>query len=318
MGSPRRRVLVLDPTWEVAWAEESLREANVTVEAGLRPEGDDVVGLLVCPDVPVGRVELQLLPSLEAVATNATGFDHLDVEALAAAGIWCSNVSGYATEEVAEHTIALVLALLRGVVELDRDVRAGGWDVVASPPRRVGGARLGVVGCGRIGAAVAGRARALGMEVLGYDAFVPPEVIRAAGAEPLSSLSDLLARSDVVTLHVLLDETTRDMLGPVELATMPPGSYLVNCARGGLVDHEALGAALRSGHLGGAALDVLPVEPPGADEPARAWPRTILNPHVAWYSAESARLPYDLAAHDLMLALTGREPVYALARPVRR
>jgi D-3-phosphoglycerate dehydrogenase len=313
----RRRVLVLDPTWEPAWAEQALRETDVVVERAERPEGDDVVGLLVCPDVQVGREALERLPRLEAVATNSTGFDNLDVETLAAAGVWCSNVSDYCTEEVAEHTIALVLALLRGVVDLDREVRAGVWDLVAHPPRRVAGARLGIVGFGRIGRAVARRALALGMDVLGFDAYVPAEAIRAAGGEPADELRVLLERSDAVTLHALLTDLTRGMIGRAELAAMRPGAFLVNCARGALVDHEALGEALASGHLGGAALDVLPVEPPPPDEPATSWPRTILNPHAAWYSDEAARKPYDLAAHDLALALTGREPVYALARPVR-
>jgi D-3-phosphoglycerate dehydrogenase len=313
----RRRVLVVDPTWELAWAENVLREAEVVVEKAERPEGDDVVGLLVCPDVRVGRDELERLPGLEAVATNSTGFDNLDVETLAAAGVWCSNVSDYCTEEVAEHTIALVLALLRGIVDLDGEVRAGVWDLVAHPPRRVAGARLGVVGFGQIGQAVARRALGLGMDVLGHDAYVPAQTIRAAGAEPAARLHDLLSGSDVVTLHMPLTDETRELIDADAIAAMPQGSFLVNCARGALVDHQALGEALRSGHLGGAALDVLPVEPPPEDEPARSWPRTILNPHAAWYTEEAALKPYQLAAHDLMLALTGREPVHALARPVR-
>jgi D-3-phosphoglycerate dehydrogenase len=312
-----RRVLVVDPTWELAWAEEMLREADVVVESAERPRGEDVVGLLVCPDVRVGLEELEQLPRLEAVATNSTGFDNLDVEALAAAGVWCSNVSGYCTEEVAEHAIALVLALLRGVVDLDLEVRAGVWDLVAHPPRRVAGACLGIVGFGRIGEAVCRRALPLGMEVLAYDAYVPADAIRAAGAEPVEELRDLLCRADVVSLHAHLDDGSQQMIDGPALAAMRPGSFLVNCARGALVDHEALGEALRSGHLGGAALDVLPVEPPLPNEPAKHWPRTILNPHAAWYSEETARKPYDLAARDVMLALTGREPVYALARPVR-
>src|SRR5262245_5602898 len=129
----RGRVLVIDPTWDVAWADEELRGADVTVEAAVRPEGGDVVGLLVCPDVPVGRAELARLPRLEAVATNATGFDHLDVEALAEAGVWCSNIAGYCTEEVAEHAIAMAVGMLRGITELDREVRRGAWDVFPRP-----------------------------------------------------------------------------------------------------------------------------------------------------------------------------------------
>lgn len=313
----RRRVLVVDSAWELASAARALREADVIVESAERPAGDDVVGLLVCPSVQVGRAELERLPRLEAVATNSTGFDHLDVDALAAAGVWCSNVAGYCTAEVAEHTMALVHALLRGIVGLDRAVRGGVWDLAAQPPRRVAGARLGVVGFGRIGRAVAQRALALGMEVDAHDPYVPAETIRAAGATPLAALHDLLSRADVVSLHMLLNGETRGLIDAEALAAMPRGSFLVNCARGAVLDQDALGEALRSGHLGGAALDVLAIEPPTDDDPARAWPRTILSPHAAWYSEEAAQKQVELPAHDLMLALTGREPVYALARPTR-
>jgi D-3-phosphoglycerate dehydrogenase len=312
----RGRVLVIDPTWDVAWAEEELRHTDVVVEAAARPEGDDVVGLLVCPDVPVGRAELTRLPRLEAVATNATGFDHLDVEALAEAGVWCSNIAGYCTEEVAEHAIAMTLDLLRGVTTLDREVRAGSWDVFPRPPRRVAGACLGVVGFGRIGRAVAWRAKALRMEVVACDALVDDEQIQAEGVEPVA-LDELLARADVVTLHAPLDGTTRGIVDAAAIERMRPGAFLVNCARGDLVDHVALESALRSGRLGGAALDVLPSEPPGPDEPAFAFPRTIVNPHAAWYSPEAFKLCYSLPARDLARALIGGEPVYALARPVR-
>jgi D-3-phosphoglycerate dehydrogenase len=308
-------VLVVDPSWEIEWAESALAGVPVTVERAERAEGADVVGLLVCPDVVVGTAELARLPRLEAVATNSTGFDHLDVEALAAAGVWCSNVAGYCTEEVAEHAIAFAVALLRGVVDLDREVRRGGWDL-AVEPRRVAGSTLGVVGFGRIGRAVAARGAALGMRVVAFDPNVPAGDVRSAGVEPVQ-LDELLARSDVVTLHAALDQRSRGLVGARELALMRPGSYLVNCTRAALVDHAALGGALRSGHLGGVALDVLPVEPPAAGEPALDWPRTILNPHAAWYSPATARAPYELAASDLARALSGGEPRYALARPRR-
>jgi D-3-phosphoglycerate dehydrogenase len=313
----RGRVLVIDPTWELGWAEAELEGVGVTVEAADEPAGDDVVGLLVCPDVPVGPAELERLPRLEAVATNATGYDHLDIEALAEAGVWCSNIAGYCTDEVAEHVIAMTLALLRGIVDLDRDVRLGRWNEATRLPRRVEGACLGIVGFGRIGRAVAWRARALGLGVLAVDSVVTPEEIRAADVEPVA-LETLLEQADVVTLHAPLDGTTRGMLDATALAQMKPGSFLVNCARAGLVDHAALGDALRSGQLAGAALDVLPAEPPGPDEPALGWPATILNPHAAWYSPEAFKLCYSLPARDLALALTGGEPVYALVRPRAR
>jgi D-3-phosphoglycerate dehydrogenase len=312
----RGRVLVIDPTWELAWAEAELHAADVSIEAADRPEGDDVIGLLVCPEIAVGRPELERLPRLEAVATNSTGFDHLDVAALADAGVWCSHIAGYCTEEVAEHVIAMTLALLRGIVDLDRDVRAGRWYDATTLPRRVEGACLGIVGFGRIGRAVAWRARALGLEVVAADAVVGADDMRAEGVEPVA-LDALLERADVVTLHAPLDGTTQGMLDADAFRRMKPGSFLVNCARARLADHEALGEALRSGKLAGAALDVFPSEPPTADEPALHWPRTIVNPHASWYSPEAFELCYSLPARDLALALTGGEPVYALARPRR-
>jgi phosphoglycerate dehydrogenase-like enzyme len=307
---------VVDPSWDVDWAREQLRDVAVDVQPAQRPEGNDVVGLLVCPEVTVGAAQLARLPRLQAVATNSTGFDNLDVDALAAAGVWCSNVSGYCTEEVAEHTTAFVLALLRGVAELDRGVRAGVWDVTPAPPRRIAGACLGVVGFGRIGRGVTQRALALGMRVLAADPVAPPADIRSNGADP-TALDLLLQQADVVTLHAPLEPGTTALIDAAALATMRRGSFLVNCARAGLVDHAALGRALTSGHLAGAALDVLPTEPPIPGEPALTWPRTLVNPHAAWYSPEGARTPYDLAAQDLARALSGDEPVYALARPRR-
>ncbi len=134
------------------------------------------------------------------------------------------------------------------------------------------------------------------------------------GAE-LVSLDELLTQADVITLHALLTPETRELIGAPQLARMKPGAYLVNCARAGLVAHAALGEALRSGHLGGCALDVLPTEPPPSDEPAFGWPRTVINPHSAWYSPQSATAPYRMAAEAVAAVLEGREPHAALARP---
>jgi D-3-phosphoglycerate dehydrogenase len=150
------------------------------------------------------------------------------------------------------------------------------------------------------------------MRVLGADPMVDPAV--AAPAE-LVELGVLLAAADVVTVHALLTEKTQGLIGAEQLALMRPDAYLVNCARSALVDHEALGEALRAGRLGGCALDVLPDEPPAADEPALRWPRTVINPHSAWYSPESSGAPYRIAAEAVAAVLEGREPAAALARP---
>jgi D-3-phosphoglycerate dehydrogenase len=247
------------------------------------------------------------------VAATATGYDHLDLAAIAAAGAWATHCPGYCDDEVAEHAVAFALDLLRGVTLLDRSVHAGRYDHLDAPGRRVSGAVLGIVGLGRIGRAVAWRAAALGMRVLAADPMVDPAV--AAPAE-LVELGVLLAAADVVTVHALLNEETQGLIGAVQLALMRPDAYLVNCARSTLVDHEALGEALRAGRLGGCALDVLPDEPPAADEPALRWPRTLINPHSAWYSPESSGAPYRIAAEAVAAVLDGREPAAALARPL--
>jgi D-3-phosphoglycerate dehydrogenase len=309
------RVVLLDPAGEVATVADALAgHPDLAVErADALPAGADVVGLLVPPEIPVGPAALAQLPGVRIVAATATGFDHLDTDAIAAAGAWATHCPGYCDEEVAEHALAFVVALLRGVVLLDRTARQGVWDQTPSPPRRVAGATLGVVGLGRIGRAVARRAAALEMRVVAFDPFLSD-----GGDADLVELDELLERSDVITLHALLTPETREMIGARELARCRPGAYLVNCARAALVDHAALGEALRSDHLGGCALDVLPTEPPPADEPAFEWPRTVITPHSAWYSPESATAPYRMAAEAVAAVLEGREPYAALARPAAR
>ncbi len=173
-----------------------------------------------------------------------------------------------------------------------------------------------MVGFGRIGRVAAGRGLALGMRVVAHDAFVAGPTMQEAGVVPCATLHELMAEADVVTLHAALTDSTRGLIDAAALAAMRPGSFLVNCSRAGLVDADALGAALRSGHLAGCGLDVLPVEPPPADEPALTWPRTIINPHAAWASDESARLPYVFAAGNVAAVLRHGEPERdVIARP---
>ena len=311
------RVVLVDEVGDLDAARAALTgHPEVTVQRSPRlPAGDDVVGLLVGTEVAVGARELAAVPAVRIVAATATGYDHLALEAIAAAGAWATHCPGYCDAEVAEHALAFALDLLRGVTLLDRSVRAGHYDHLAAPGRRVSGAVLGIVGLGRIGRQVARRADALGMRVLAADPFLGPA--DAAPAE-LVELDTLLRLCDVVTLHAPLTEHTRELIGAEQLAMMRADAYLVNCARTGLVDHAALGEALHAGRLGGCALDVLPDEPPRADEPALTWPRTIINPHAAWYSPASAGAPYRIAAEAVAAVLEGREPAAALARPLTR
>ena len=308
------RVVLIDEVGDAEAARAALAgHPSVEVQrAEALPEGEDVVGLLVGTEVPVGASELALLPSVRIVAATATGYDHLDLGAIAAAGAWATHCPGYCDDEVAETAIAFAVDLLRGVTLLDRSVHAGRYDHLDAPGRRITGSVLGIVGLGRIGRAVAWRAHALGMRVLAADPVVDAD---AAAPAELVELDELLAAADVVTLHALLTPQTHGLIGAERLALMRPDAYLVNCARSALVDHAALGEALRAGRLGGCALDVLPQEPPAADEPALEWPRTLINPHSAWYSPESSGAPYRMAAEAVAAVLEGREPAFALARP---
>jgi D-3-phosphoglycerate dehydrogenase / 2-oxoglutarate reductase len=276
------------------------------------PRGAGIVAVLVPPEVPVGAAQLRELPDLRVVAATATGYDHLDLEAIAAAGVWATCCAGYCDEEVAEHAIAFAVDLLRGITLLDRSVHAGEWDYARAAPRRVAGAVLGIVGLGRIGREVARRAVALEMDVLATDPVVTGSDVPGVRC---TGLYDLLRAADVVTLHAPLTSQTRGLIGANELAAMNPGSYLINCARAELVDRDALGDALRSGRLGGCALDVLVPEPPAAGQPELSWPRTLINPHAAWYSPRSATAPYRRAGEAVAAVLSGGEPRDAVARP---
>jgi D-3-phosphoglycerate dehydrogenase len=308
------RVVLLDGAGDLAAVAAALRaHPEVTVEAADRaPAGDDVVALLAGGELAIGAAELAAVPNVRIVAATATGFDHLDLAAIAAAGVWATHCPGYCDAEVADHAIACALALLRGVGDLDRAVRAGHWDLAGARPRRIAGSVLGIVGLGRIGREVAERGGALGMTVLASDPHVTPG---ASATVTLVALPELLAAADVVTLHVALTAETTGLIGAAQLALMRPESYLVNCARAALVDHAALGEALHAGRLGGCALDVLPVEPPPAGEPALGWPRTLLSPHAAYFSPETEHAPYRLSGEAVAAVLEGREPAGVLVRP---
>ena len=308
-----RRVLVEPPVFPVDGVRELFNGSDVVVETRPRPwTGDDVVGLLVWQAVT--EADMARLPALRVIATGSTGFDHVDTKAATRRRIWVCNVPEYCIEEVADSTIALLLALLRGVVVLDRSVRAGLWDDHAGGPLpRVSDIRLGIAGFGRIGRAVARRARGLGIETWACDPLLASGEIAAAGVTP-ASLEDLLRGCRAVTLHLPLTMDNEQLIGARELALMPRGSYLINAARGPLVDLDALLAALERGQLAGAAIDVLPVEPPTRDHPVPSHPRLIVTPHAAWYSLAAEQEVIRQATLSVRAVLEGREPEGVVVR----
>jgi D-3-phosphoglycerate dehydrogenase len=291
-------------------AGHELRIARCTTARQVIEAAEDADALLV-QYAPVPAEVFDALPRLRLVSRYGVGVDVVDQEAARARGVWVCNVPDYGTAEVALHATAMLLALLRNLGGHDREVRAGRWNYqLGGTLRRPSGLTLGVVGLGRIGRMTAERAAPWFGGCLGYDPHLPDPAWPAGVARV--DLDEVFARSDAVTLHLPLTEETRGLVGEERLGTMPEGSYLVNTARGGLVDLDALVRALDAGRLAGVALDVLPQEPPEQGHPLLTHPRALLSPHVGWYSAESeAELRRKAAQNIVDWASTGR-PTYVV------
>jgi D-3-phosphoglycerate dehydrogenase len=244
--------------------------------------GEGAVGLLV-QYAPITDRVMAELPTVRTVGRYGVSLDTIDLEAAARRGIAVVNVPDYCTNEVADHALALILSLTRGIAAMDRGTRRGVWDFrLGGELRRSDDMQLGIVGLGRIGTALARRALALHFRVMACD----PQNRVVEGVKVVD-LNTLLETSDVVSLNAPLNDQTRHLIGASALARMKDGAYLVNTSRGGLVDTKALVGALSSGRLAGAALDVVEVEPIPTDSPLLALPNVVITPHAAFYSRES-------------------------------
>jgi D-3-phosphoglycerate dehydrogenase/(S)-sulfolactate dehydrogenase len=264
---------------------ERIPGAQVDFKVGLKPaELREVIGgydaLAVRSATKVTADVLAAAGKLRVIGRAGTGVDNIDLPAATRKGVVVMNAPGGNSISVAEHTLALLLALARQIADASTSTRAGKWEKKKfSSGRELAGKVLGVVGTGAIGSLVSERARAFGMRVIGYDPLLTAEAAQKQGIE-LTSLDELFKRADAVTLHVPLTEQTANMVNAQRLSTMKPGALLVNCARGGLVDEAALAAALKGGQLGGAALDVFEKEPPAPDHPLFACANFIGTPHL--------------------------------------
>jgi D-3-phosphoglycerate dehydrogenase/C-terminal binding protein len=271
---------------------------NARHEEDLLGRVEDADALMLYHTISLTERTIGRLKQCKLIVRCGVGYDNVDVAAARRHGIPVANVPDYGTEEVADSAIGLALALTRGIHLLTGRLRErrGPWSYAqVRPLHRLRGRGFGIVGLGRIGTAAALRARALGMDVLFHDPYVPDGRDRALGIRRVETLAGLLAGSHVVSLHCPLTADTRHLINRRTLEQMPAGSYLVNTARGGLVDVLAVLDAVTAGHLAGAAIDVLEQEPPPEDHPlVVAWrdpnhpahDRIILNPHTAFYSEE--------------------------------
>lgn len=293
--APRPRAVYVDvAAWDVSAGRALLEAAGFNVtEATARSEQDVIAAArgaaaLLVADTPVTRRVLDALPELEIVATATVGVDHIDVAGARERGIWVCNVPDAATEEVAVHALALGLALVRELPAWDRNVRNRRWSVEESLPlQRPSTMTLGVIGVGKIGRKLAELGRPIFATVVGTDPYIPdrewPTWVKRM------DVADVFAAANVLSLHVPLTEETDRLVDERRLASMKRGSYLINVARGRLVDRPALLDALDRGVLAGAGLDVFPEEPPDPDDPLLDHPRILLSPHVAFLSDAAER-----------------------------
>jgi D-3-phosphoglycerate dehydrogenase len=274
----------------------------------------DYDALVVRSQVQVDRELIGAGHRLVVIGRAGVGVDNVDLDAATQAGITVVNAPTGNTIAATEHTLALLLALARKIAAADASVRRGEWKRSQFVGTELRGKILGIIGLGKIGQAIAHRAAALEMTVLGVDPFVSPEQAALHGIE-LTELDDLLRRSDVITVHVPLGRSTRGLIGKAALTKTKPGALLLNVARGGVIDEAAVAEALREGRLGGAAIDVFEQEPP-TSSPLLEAPNTVLTPHLGASTEEAQVLVAEEVADQVLDVLAGRPTRYAVNAPL--
>jgi D-3-phosphoglycerate dehydrogenase len=279
--------------------------------AAILPEYD---ALVVRSQVQVDAELISAGARLIVIGRAGVGVDNVDLDAATRAGITVVNAPTGNTIAAAEHTLALLYGVARRTAAADASLRRGEWKRSEFTGLELRGRTLGIIGLGKIGQAIAVRARAMEMTVLGSDPYVTAEQAANHGVE-LVEFWELLERSDVITVHVPLTRATRGLIGKKELAQLKPGSIVLNVARGGIVDEAAVAAALESGHLAGAGFDVFEAEPP-TDSPLLGAPNTLLTPHLGASTAEAQVLVAEEVAAQVLDVLEGRSARYAVNAPL--
>ncbi len=305
---PKYHILITDGL--DASAQAVLRFCTVDDRTGI--SADDLSTIIADYDALIVRGRTKVTASLLEAATKlkvvgraGVGVDNIDLAAAKSRGVTVVNAPVSTTLAVAELTFGLLLALTREIPRADSSMKQGQWLKKELEGVELHGKTLGILGMGRIGAEVARRARAFGMDVLGYDPLLSPEEIRGRVAEPVDR-DELLARADFISLHLPLTPETRGLLDADQFAKMKDGARIVCAARGGIIDEAALLSALESGKIAGAALDVFESEPPGGTDLVRH-PKVIATPHVGAQTAEAQSRAAEDIAHEVLNALKGKK-----------
>jgi D-3-phosphoglycerate dehydrogenase / 2-oxoglutarate reductase len=312
---PRFHVLLTDYAWpDVEIERRTLEEIDAELVAASKDQQDAAslanlarekrVDAIMTNWAKVPRAVIEASPQCQIVSRLGIGLDNIDVAFCTERKIPVTNIPDYCLIEVAEHALALILSLARKIAFYHHETQQGRYQLQAGPKlRRIEGQTLGIVGLGNIGKKLAEKARGLGLQIVATSRKQTPVL----GVEYVE-LDELLARSDYVSLHTPLVSETRHMIGASQLAKLKPSAYLINTARGGLIDHPALAAALNAGQLAGAALDVQDPEPPDLSQPPYCDPRVIVTPHAAFVSEESLANLRSRVARQVATRLTGGVP----------
>ena len=309
---------------DISLERDLFREAGITlIEAQCRTEQEVIEAAEGCSALliqyaPVADAVFAARPGIGLCSRIGAGFDTIDTKAAQRHGVWVANSPDYGVGEVSTHALALLLSLLRNIARYDRDIRGGRWHyTTAGRIPRATGLTVGVLGLGRIGKRFAHIARNTFGEIIAYD----PHIIDGdfpAYVRRVRSLEELFAQSDAVSIHCLLNDETRALVGAGLLRRMKPGSYLVNTARGAIVDIDGLVDVLAEDRLAGVGLDVLPEEPIGAGHPLLDDPRVLVTPHAAFYSAQSEVELRRKAANNIVTWMRTGRPDYPVVTGTRQ
>jgi D-3-phosphoglycerate dehydrogenase len=319
----KTKVVLTDYVWESLDVERKILGENVELVPLQTKEPEEFLAQAADCDAllntyagPITAEAMSRMPKCRIIARYGIGVDTIDLEAATAAGIIVTNNPTYCIEEVAEHTMALLLSAARKVTFYDRQVRAGQWAVPPGKPMfRLSGSTLGLVGFGNIARQVAVRAAAFGMRVLFADPFIQDGQFDAPGKK--MELHDMLRESDFVSLHPPLTPQTRKMINDDAFSHMKPTAVLVNCARGPVIDTDALVRALDAKKIAGCALDTIDPEPLPDPHPLRGRENVIINPHAAWYSEQAMVGLQAGAPNEVRRVLAGEWPVNVVNRAVK-
>ena len=312
---PSNKALITDYVWpNIDVESEVLRAAGVEPVVAPDTSEDTLAGLAADADIIMfcfaqvtGNV-LRTAEKCKVASRYGIGVDNIDIPTATELGIVVTNVPDYCMDEVTDHAIGMILALNRRLLPHDSQVKAGGWTevVLDQPMHRTRGATLGILGYGRIGRSIADKAVGFGMNIVAYDPLIEPG--RTIDGVEIISFEDVLRRSHFITVHTPLTPETEGMIGADQFNMMMPGGIIVNCARGGIIQEQALADALNSGHLAGAGLDVLEPAPPPNNHPLLSAPNIIITPHTAFFSQASTVELERRTAQEALRVLNGNPP----------